>query len=274
MLSWEEIVERYTVRYSDSIRKTTKPLRDNLGINCFFHIRIDNQGKLIWLGDRPDCAEYYVNQKYFVDDPCMSHPSSWESGFSLLKSVASDTYKETFLSETENLFDFNSWIIFSEKTFESVSIFGFVSEKINHLEKIYLNHPNLLKLFAGHFKNEMHPAICQMEKEEISLIDLKRDKFFSKMSIQSTLCPSAYRAFLQDINMKALLKKAALLSKRERECLKLLLLQKSAKETAIELNLSSRTIEFYFENIKNKLTCNNKNEVFAIGKELNDLNLI
>lgn len=275
MPSWEEIAQRYTIRFSDKIRNSTKPLRDHFGINCFFHIRIDNQGKLIWLGDRPDCAEYYVNNKYYINDPCMTHPSNWESGFSLLKSVASDVYNKTFLSETENLFNLNSWIVFCEKTFEFVSIFGFVSEKTNFLEKIYLNHPNILKMFSHHFKKEMHSIICQMEEEQISLVDLNGNKFFpSGVPIQPTLSPSTYKAFLKDISMTDVLKKAALLSQRERQCLKLLLLQKSAKETAAELNLSPRTIEFYFENIKNKLTCNNKNEVFGVSKELNELGLL
>jgi DNA-binding CsgD family transcriptional regulator len=274
MLNWEEIVRNYTVKHSNRIKSVTRPLRDHFGISCFFHINIDYQGKLIWLGDRPDCAEYYVSKKYFKEDPCMKHPSYWESGFSLLKTVSSDAYKKTFLDETENLFNMNSWIIFSEKTCESVKLFGFVSDKPNCLEKIYLNHPYLLKLFTKHFQNEMSQVIYQMQEEAISLADLEGINFQASNSAQTSVPLSVYKNFLQDINMQKYLKMADLLSKREKECLKLLLLHKSAKETAAVLNLSPRTIEFYFENIKNKLICKDKHEIFSLSKELNELGLL
>lgn len=274
MLSWEEIVQGYTVKHSDRIRKTTKPLMDYFGISCFFHIRVSNQGKLIWLGNRPDCAEYYVDQKYFVTDPCMQHPNSWGSGFSLLETVASDTYQKTFLKETKNIFNLNSWIIFSKKESEFVELFGFVGEKRSCLEKIYLNHSHLLKSFAVHFTKEMQPVICQMEEESISLVDLKGKDFYPDSPIHPTVDSATHRAFLEDCGMRSQVKKAALLSKRERQCLKSFLLGKSAKETAADFNLSPRTIEFYFENIKNKLVCRNKHEVFCFSRELIELGLL
>jgi DNA-binding CsgD family transcriptional regulator len=274
MLSWDEIVQGYTVKYSDRVKKITKPLMDRFGISCFFYIRINNRGQLIWLGNRPDCAEYYVDQKYFFDDPCMMHPDNWQSGCSLLGTVASETYQRTFIEETKNLFNLNSWIILSKKELEFVELFGFVGEKRSCIEKIYLNHSNLLKSFAVYFKKEMQPVIRRMEEESISLADLKGEDFYTGSPIHPTIAPTIYQDFLEDCGMRSQIKKAALLSKRERQCLKSLLLGKSAKETATDLNLSSRTIEFYFENIKNKLICRNKYEVFSFSRELEDLGLL
>lgn len=54
------------------------------------------------------------------------------------------------------------------------------------------------------------------------------------------------------------------LSKREKECILYLLQGKTAKETALALDLSYRTIEYYFENIKKKLGCSNKREIYSI----------
>lgn len=274
MLSWEEIVQGYTVKYSDQIKKITKPLMDHFGISCFFHIRINNQGQLIWLGNRPDCAEYYVDQKYFFDDPCMKHPNNWKSGCSFLGTVASETYQKTFIEETKNLFNLNSWIILSKRELEFVELFGFVGEKRSCLEKIYLNHSNLLKSFAEYFKKEMQPVIRHMGEESISLVDLKGKCFNTDSPIVPTIDPATYQAFLEDCGMRSQIKKAALLSKRERQCLKSFLLGKSAKETATDLRLSARTIEFYFENIKNKIDCQNKYELFSFSRELENLGLL
>lgn len=63
-----------------------------------------------------------------------------------------------------------------------------------------------------------------------------------------------------------LLKKSARLSARERDCLKLLVRGKTAKDTAAELFVSSRTVEYYFENIKDKLGCSSKRELFSIAR--------
>ena len=50
-------------------------------------------------------------------------------------------------------------------------------------------------------------------------------------------------------------------SKREEQCIDLLLAGKTAKETADALFLSSRTVEMYLDNIKNKLGCKSKLEI-------------
>ncbi len=56
--------------------------------------------------------------------------------------------------------------------------------------------------------------------------------------------------------------KLHLLSLQEKRCIQFLLLGKTSKETASAMNLSHRTVEFYFENIKNKLQCHTKKEIF------------
>ena len=58
------------------------------------------------------------------------------------------------------------------------------------------------------------------------------------------------------------------LTPREKECLSLQLHGKTAKETAKLLFISPRTVEYHFENIKNKLNCNNKKEIFTLAKIL------
>ncbi|SRR5579883_2135796 len=54
------------------------------------------------------------------------------------------------------------------------------------------------------------------------------------------------------------------LSKRERECLEYYLNGKTSKETAAKMGLSYRTIEEYFTNIKKKLGCRFKRDLFEI----------
>lgn len=64
------------------------------------------------------------------------------------------------------------------------------------------------------------------------------------------------------------------LTNREAECLFFLLRGKTSKSIATLLNLSVRTVEYYIENIKNKMRCNGKEEL--IEKAINEgyLNII
>ena len=48
----------------------------------------------------------------------------------------------------------------------------------------------------------------------------------------------------------------------------------SAKEAGEKLDLSKRTIEFYLENIKNKLNCQKKSELIAMAIQNGYMNLI
>lgn len=67
---------------------------------------------------------------------------------------------------------------------------------------------------------------------------------------------------------------ASELSKRERDCIRHLLLGKTSKETACSLKLSVRTIEYYYENLKLKLDCDTKRDLFAKAQLMAKLKLL
>lgn len=69
-------------------------------------------------------------------------------------------------------------------------------------------------------------------------------------------------------------RKSTYLSSREKQCLCLLLKNKTARETADQLQLSFRTIEYYFENIKDKLGCESKRELFQLARVLKSHRLL
>lgn len=123
-------------------------------------------------------------------------------------------------------------------------------------------------------------GIYRFRKEKICEIWQSWDKinFLEQLSQNnislSLACPAPTSNFLKNLGIDTYHKKASLLSCRERECLKLLLQGKTAKETAAVLSLTYRTIESYFEIIKNKLDCSNKKELFALAQILEKLALL
>lgn len=89
-----------------------------------------------------------------------------------------------------------------------------------------------------------------------------------------TVEPGYYLELLKSHGMEKYLDSAPLLTPRERECLHSLLEGKTAKETAVDLELSPRTVESYFDNIKKKLNCPSKRDLFTAAHILNELDLL
>lgn len=260
MLTWTDMNNKYIVRHSNHIRKTTQPLRDRFGINYFFYSLIDNEGKYVALCDCPDWAEYYVSEQIFLYDPYLRHPSVYQSG------ILIDDH-EIILKSTTKMLKTDKTVILVQKGDSWVEIFGFCGNtKTSSIESLSLNHPQILKSFGAHFKRELSPILNNMEDEANSLIYLKGDDFFCKQPICTQVSSTALIAFYKDLGMKCDFEKAKKLSTRERQCLKILIEDKSAKEIASLLGLSSRTIEYYLENIKDKLSCWSKQEVIAYAK--------
>ena len=276
MLSWQEIVQNYIIKHSSQIRKTTQPLRDHFGISYFTYHRIDNNGKYTVLVDRPDWAEHYVSEQIFLNDPYLRHPSVYRSGISSIQNHGSEEYKEQVLKAGKKILHMDLTAILIQKKESCVEFFGFAgNRKTSSLENLYLNRSQLLTSFAFHFKRELGFIMTQMEEEAGSLRDLKGEDFICSQPLCPDVASSNLLAYYRDLGRKGRkTKKAEKLSLRERQCLKLLIESKTAKETANVLGLSRRTVEFYFENIKNKFSCWSKQEVLQIAKTLEDIGLL
>jgi DNA-binding CsgD family transcriptional regulator len=273
---WDRIISDYIVGYSDKIKKTTAPLIDRFNISHFQYRRIDDKGCCILLGDRPDWIENYVSEKFFKHDPYLKHPTAYQTGMCLTESNKSNDYKKIHNSNID-LFGFDITLLIIERHVHYVEFYGFSGNKSNcGLANISMNYHTLLKEFGTYFKKELNRAITQMSNDSFSITDLggKNNNFNNSQSLSFELDSSSHHLFLNDIGFKALVLRRQSLTPREVECLKLLLLGKSSKEIAFILKLSTRTVEFYFENIKNKLLCYSKYELFSSATTLRNLCLL
>lgn len=275
MLNWEEIVQNYIAKHTNQIRKVTQPLRDHFGIEYFTYHEINNSGKYTVLVDRPDWAEYYVSHEIFRNDPYLRHPRVYKSGITLMDNHGSEEYKEMVLQAGKTVLNADMGAILIQKTEDSAQFFGFCgNKKSSAIESLYLNHPQILRSFAMHFKKELGPILRSMQEEAGSLIDLKGEDFVITEPIHPVIVPATLIAYYKDLGMHSAVAQVEKLSAREKQCLHLLIADKSAKETAVALGLSRRTIEYYFENIKSKLFCWSKQELLQIAKILTETGLL
>lgn len=275
MLSWQEIIKRYIVRHNDKIQKVTQPLHDHFGISYFTYHRIDAEGKYTVLVDRPDWAEFYVREEFFAEDPFLRHPQFYRSGLFTMESQGTDTYQEK-VSKGKDFLHSDLGVIFIEKQADgSVEFFGFAGNRsTSYLDNLYLNHPHLLKSFGAHFRQTLQPILTEMQKECDFLFNLNGSNFLAGQSLHPDLPPDLLIKYLNDLDKRSDLLKIFTLSPREKECLKIAAAGANAQETAAALHISPRTVEFHFENIKNKLVCADKREAIAFAQNLKNSGII
>lgn len=224
--------------------------------------------------DRPDWAEMYVREKFYLNDPYLRNYDVYQTGFCFIEQNGTEEFREKILRVGKE-FDLDQNVLYIDKSEEAVEFFGFSGNwNTSCLNQIYLNKPWALKSFADHFRKEMAPILQQMATEASPLIDLKGEDFLCKDPIYPYKASELLEKYLIEIGKGEEVSMAKKLSGREKQCVEFLAAGKSAKESAAAMSLSPRTVEFYFENIKNKLSCSTKQEVFELAKRFQELGLI
>jgi DNA-binding CsgD family transcriptional regulator len=262
-------------KHSDAIKQCARPLR-HLGVTCFYYFSIKKNGEHSLLTDCPHVDEYYYENKIYLKDPYLRHPDNYNDGFFSFK----DNKKKEFdnsLAYLENTFQISPLIGICKKNDAGAEFFGFWGEpnKSPDIAYIYLYYTHLLQKFINYFKKE-----CASVFQKDSLPCLSIEKLIGLEAFQTLSTPIqdinslSIRNYLAEIGMGNEIMQTDSLSPRERECMRLLVYGKSSKEIAAVLDLSSRTVEHYLDNIKNKLGCHYKNELCNKSEKLIKLGLI
>ena len=144
------------------------------------------------------------------------------------------------------------------------------------LNSIFINNYPSLNSYSDYFLNEWEPNFSKMESHFINLAKDKGEQFYHPKSLMHKSGDKAQRMkFLKKIGLISEYDMCpSTLSKREKELIAHYLIGKSASQIGLSLGLSTRTIEHYINNIKFKLGCNTKQELFLILQTYQNHNLL
>jgi DNA-binding CsgD family transcriptional regulator len=243
-----EMIKRYTIKHDRKIKSICAPLKD-LGISSFCYFRTEQDGRFLNISSHGESLYFMFEKELYLESPYLSHPHLLRSGHLLFP----DSFNPTYFNPVMNCFQVRHlFSIF--QVLEAVECFSFAlmgSEKFD--TRVFFDHYDLLLKFSRYFKREAKDLIGRMEAEGFNIKKIKGDTFF-KTDPSAPLCN-------EDPNIKKFLKMILPLSRREQQCLELFKQGKSAQATGAILGISQRTVEFYFDNIKNKLCCYSKAEL-------------
>lgn len=251
---------------SGLMRQICAPLK-HLKIHMFSYLKIFNDGSEINLSTHPEwIVDYYQLGLYQTSEFENSYQAQqkgfkwWPLESALAVFQHGREHFSSYYGLTYCLPQADGCVYF---------FFSTDAENYNQLE-YYWNHLDLLEHFIAYFRDKSADLIKECEGSRLVLpaefrqtpakyllqnneteVAVDRQKFLTALMQHKG---DALLLFLQDYEP---------LTKRERQCLELLLQESTATRIAEKLNLSVRTVEDYLERIKSKLGCSTKQELIV-----------
>jgi len=222
----------------DKVAEICKPLFKNFPINYFNYMRRYKEGGIIALTSNKYWMCHYVQEGY-------RHVVNGQKMHSWVSTMQPKAYEEAVF----NFRQYNGMLI--EKVWpDYIEALEFASPTpyTNPLE--FCSSKDLLNQFFLYFKDKTSDIISVLEKEPMCFPESK----FLKLETED----KSYSDFYQSTNVRKMRfkfssnSKELFFTKREFEVLSLYAKGKSAKEVAEILQISSRTVETYLYNVKNR----------------------
>lgn len=250
MQNFNDLVKRYTIKNDYVIKKICAPLKDCLGVTTFTYVFITNDGGFGMISNNVGGLDFFINGKYYIQHPLMIHPLLLRSGCALLPSHPDPSIQDV----TFKKYQIGSLFYILQTNGEVLEGGAFnVSRLSKDCAIFYLENLDLLTKFFAFFKREANRLLVDMKDDGFNIKKAKGELFLeSNPSIPLSS---------KDPKASQFLKALSPLSWREYQCLEMYKKGHSAQSTAALLGLSKRTVEHYFENMKNKLNCNSKRDL-------------
>jgi LuxR family transcriptional regulator len=248
MSDFSEIVKKYTINHDRKIRNVTCHLYKNFNIFNYTYFKIQDDGRFVTLSNNPEQLDFYYSEKYYLDNPYLVDPSLLKSGLVFTAQTNDEKYLSTINTSLSRFQMDNTFLILDKKEGQ---VEGFLyATRPNQNTFNYINNLDILRKFNWFFLREMSSTIKKMYSEGFNIKIAKGINFSQR---KEGLPLASKDKISQDF-----LKMISPLSSQEERCLDLFRSGYSAQATASIMRLSRRTVEHYFESIKNKLGCYSK----------------
>lgn len=252
-----------TRQYKKQCDKLLLPLRQ-LGITLFTFQRVTYDGYWSLFCSDVGAMEYSVENKLYRYDPTLIDPHQYKSGVNYLNTHDNKEFQDNMLADVTNKFSIHHPLVITNINSTGCEYIFFATSKNNfRIINTYISKMHYLKNFITYFKNATEWLFRDSMNHQVDLKLINKTNFYSnknKLTIYD---------FTQQTNSLNKLPNSitSILSQREQECLNNFLDGMTAKETAAILGISHRTIEEYFANIKKKLKCKNKRDLYKFNDD-------
>lgn len=261
MTTFQNMAECYSGRYRYKLKKISETLFQAFDFSYFFYISISPERHCTFIGTNPDLIQHYWDEKMHYCNPFFVNTQDVKSGLYLYDSVQNSDF-QTSMQRMEIKYKAKHCALLTRNDHRGCVLYGFATKpQISRHETFIFNQVSLLQNFTHYFENDMKSVLQNMAEQPVDLrsqLDVfakSKELILPKISLDKDKA----EAFLKEYSDKSMPHFTA----REKDVIKVFLKGKTAREIADDLSLSLRTVQHYIENIKNKLHCTTKSELFA-----------
>lgn len=246
------------VNYTGFIDQTCKQLFKITGLSHFSYVEIDEEGDYFWLGSHDEYLEKCIHHQLVDEAPVSILKTYPKPGFYLVD-IYSEKYKQHSMPVFRLLNDFDYGHSFrilevSKRKRHILKLYSYDAplgrQDINHF---YLNNLDLFRQFNSFFDDKISSIRKDFCKNKIEAS--KHHEFIHLMKSSIEPQNNLIEKLSDDTNAEIQI------TPREKEILWWYIKGKTSEETAKILDISRRTIERHFENLREKFGCFSKNQL-------------
>lgn len=249
---------------SRAIKHICQPL-EIFKIHLFTYLKKFHDGSQINLSTDENWIDHYYRLSLYDSSMYEATGLNFTSGFQVWPT---DSRLKVFQHGRE-YFKSDYGFTISQKQMDGCEFFFFSLTSINYpMLNFCLNNIDLFEQFIFYFKEKAADLIKECSAHKLIVLP-KIQPHTEISSISDDIRTTFINAI--DVNpLAGFLKHYKPLSKKEQECLNLLLSKPTVNEVAKAMSISRRTAETHLEHIKNKLHCNSKQELlFKLATYIN-----
>lgn len=224
-------------------------------------MELDSNGHALIVANRPDFGEVFIDKKGYTFDPHFVFSKNFKEGIRSLNSR--EEYELLYLNAASvygKNFGIHEGFMWQDKISEDIQrMYWFVSDTPEIYNEV-VNNIDIFKRFLKYFRDKNKDVINVARERKVKISD-DREQYFVDNDKQPVSKREKMNLLLHTMG---LLDKDQHISKREWQCIELLNLGNSANKTGEILNISRRTVESHFNNIKDKLNVSKKTEILDI----------
>ena len=273
-----------TKLYNKKLTELCRPIARYLGITQAVYVHIDKQGRMFTITSNQKMMENYIQQQHYKYATMYVNPSNMHNGFAVDNSAMDEKYKNVVLYDFITKFNWHNSFLYAEKDnmggYFAID-FATTADNYQIFNKL-MNESRIVKKMIRDLNNKVTLMVNKdLQENRMDFASLRGDSFHSakgrvfheQHEQQHKLQLLKESKILTDRDGNDFLNKIHL-SPQETNCLKIYQTTHSVKVVARDLDLATTTVTSYIENIKNKLNCNNKNELFEKADILESLGYI
>lgn len=278
MNPFSSIMSVYNTHWYGRFQKEIEPLKRCFGIDICGYTLVNEEGKYFQIFNYPELCDYYYDNKFYRNNPFHFHPSNYKNGSLLPYSLNVVGFQETHDNMQQSFGVNANYLMIHRRRGNFAHCFSMSTRNLEiPIVNIYLNNLRVLERFADHFLDEWNPENGLFDPFSLNMPDLIGKQFYKdyKSQIYQSEKVGKHAEFLKELKLLGNERELYLsLTNRERQCLNYILEGYTAAEIGEIIDLSRRTVEQYTDNLKGKLQCYSKSELYRRFYELKIMGLL